>query len=213
MDERQLIDRCIRGEAGAWEVLVREYGPSIHDAARFTLRRVLGSAQDEDIENIYQGVLLGLCDRDSHRLKLFQNRSSFRTWVTSVTVRFSLNYIRTEKRKGSLKYLALDASAQELPDRDLAPENAEDRERIHLNLEKIPRAARIGAFPARWRVLCHTSRMGKIRRGEITIHIDRVRVKAPLESISVGVGDDGESQHVCRTDMPDSVAALRSDWS
>ncbi len=39
MDERQLIDRCIRGEAGAWERLVREYGSSVHDAARFTLRR------------------------------------------------------------------------------------------------------------------------------------------------------------------------------
>jgi RNA polymerase sigma factor (sigma-70 family) len=138
MDERQLIDRCIRGEAGAWDHLVREYGPAVHDAARFTLRRVLGSAQEEDIENVYQGVLLGLCDRESHRLKLFQNRSSFRTWVTSVTVRFSLNYIRTEKRKGSLKYLALDASASELPDRDLLPNDAEERERLHRALEKIP---------------------------------------------------------------------------
>ncbi|HVE42371.1 MAG TPA: sigma-70 family RNA polymerase sigma factor [Planctomycetota bacterium] len=138
MDERQLIDRCIRGEAGAWELLVREYGPSVHDAARFTLRRVLGSAQDEDIENVYQGVLLGLCDRDAHRLKLFQSRSSFRTWVTSVTVRFSLNYIRTEKRKGSLKYLGLDAAASELPDRDLMPDDAEERERLHRALEKIP---------------------------------------------------------------------------
>jgi len=44
MDERQLIDRCIRGETGAWDRLVREYGSSVHDAARFTLRRVLGSA-------------------------------------------------------------------------------------------------------------------------------------------------------------------------
>jgi DNA-directed RNA polymerase specialized sigma24 family protein len=110
MDERQLIDRCIRGEGQGLGDLVREYGPAVHDAARFTLRRVLGSAQDEDVENVYQGVLLGLCDRDAHRLKLFQSRSSFRTWVTSVTVRFSLNYIRTEKRKGSLKYLGLDAS-------------------------------------------------------------------------------------------------------
>jgi RNA polymerase sigma-70 factor (ECF subfamily) len=138
MDERQLIDRCIRGESGAWELLVREYGPSVHDAARFTLRRVLGSAQDEDIENVYQGVLLGLCDRDAHRLKLFQSRSSFRTWVTSVTVRFSLNYIRTEKRKGSLKYMGLDAAAAELPDRDLMPDDAEERERLHRALEKIP---------------------------------------------------------------------------
>lgn len=138
MDERQLIDRCIRGEAGAWEVLVRDYGPAVYDAARFTLRRVLGSAQDEDIENVYQGVLLGLCDKDAHRLKLFQARSSFKTWVTSVTARFALNYVRTEKRKGSLRTLALDSSAAELPDRDLFGADLEDRERVHHALDKIP---------------------------------------------------------------------------
>jgi len=138
MDERQLIDRCIRGEAAAWELLVREYGPAVHDAARFTLRRVLGSARDEDVENVYQGVLLGLCDKDAHRLKLFQARSSFKTWLTSVTARFALNYIRTEKRKGSLKYLALDAAAAELPDRDLMSGDADERERIHRALEKLP---------------------------------------------------------------------------
>ena len=55
-----------------------------------------------------------------------------------MTVRFSLNYIRTEKRKGSLKYLALDDSAADLPDRDLLPNDAEERERLHRALEKIP---------------------------------------------------------------------------
>ena len=138
MDERQLIDRCIRGEASAWDLLVREFGPFVHDAARFTLRRVLGSARDEDIENVYQGVLLGLCDREAHRLKHFQGRSSFRTWVTSVTVRFALNYIRTEKRKGSLRTVSLDEAAPELPDEGLFSGDFGDKERLHRALEKIP---------------------------------------------------------------------------
>ena len=138
MDERQLIDRCIRGETSAWELLVRDYGPAVYDAARFTLRRVLGAAREEDVENVYQGVLLGLCDRDAHRLKLFQGRSSFKTWLTSVTARFALNYIRTEKRKGSLKTLALDASAADVAGRDLLSEDVDDRERVHRALEKIP---------------------------------------------------------------------------
>ena len=67
------------------------YGGAVYDAAGFTLRRVLGSAQEEDVENVVQGVFLGLCDKNAHRLKLFQGRSSFRTWVTSVTARFALN--------------------------------------------------------------------------------------------------------------------------
>jgi RNA polymerase sigma-70 factor (ECF subfamily) len=143
MDERELVDRCIRGEFRAWELLVERYGPAIHDAARFTLRRVLGAAPDEDVENVYQAVLLALCDKNAHRLRLFQGRSSFKTWLTSVTGRFSLNYIRTEKRKGSLKYCALDDSAGELPDRDLIKDDVEERERIHQALERIPARERL----------------------------------------------------------------------
>jgi RNA polymerase sigma-70 factor (ECF subfamily) len=138
MDERELVDRCIRGEAGAWERLVDQFGPAVYDAARFTLRRVLGSAQDEDVENVYQAVLLALCDKNAHRLRIFQGRSSLKTWMTSVTARFSLNYIRTEKRKGSLKYAALDESAGDLPDRAFLDGDPEDRERLHVALEKIP---------------------------------------------------------------------------
>src|SRR5262245_40972489 len=99
MEEPRLIAECLRGNARAWEQLVDAYGPAVHEAARFTLQRVLGGAQDEDVANVYQAVLLGLCDRNFHRLRSFQNRSSFRTWITSVTARFALNYIRGEKRK------------------------------------------------------------------------------------------------------------------
>lgn len=138
MEDRELVDRCIRGEARAWELLVERLGSSVYDAARFTLRRVLGSVQNEDVENVYQAVLLALCDKGAHRLRLFQGRSSLKTWITSVTGRFALNYIRTEKRKGSLKYIALDESVGDLPDRDLFPGDPEDRERLHAALEKIP---------------------------------------------------------------------------
>ena len=107
MDDKQLIKQCINGGSGAWQEFVDAFGAAVYDAARYTLRRVLGYAQEEDIENVYQAVFLALCDKDYHRLRSFQGRSTFRTWVTSVTTRFGLNYIRTEKRKGSLKFVNL----------------------------------------------------------------------------------------------------------
>jgi RNA polymerase sigma-70 factor (ECF subfamily) len=144
MEERQLVDRCIRGEARAWELLVERHGAAVYDAARFTLRRVLGSAHDEDVENVFQAVFVALCDKGAHRLKLFQGRSSLKTWLMSVTARFALNYIRTEKRKGSLKYAALDESAGEIPDRDLLPAGGgEERERLLSALDKIPSRERL----------------------------------------------------------------------
>jgi RNA polymerase sigma factor (sigma-70 family) len=135
MDERG-VDRCIRG-GGAWELLVRQFRAAVYDAAQFTPPAVLGAAQDEDVD-VYQAVLLALCDKNAHRLRIFQGRSSLKTWMTSVTARFSLNYIRTEKRKGSLKYVALDESAGDLPVRGLLDGDPEDRERLHAALEKIP---------------------------------------------------------------------------
>ncbi len=144
MEERQLIDRCIRGETRSWDLLLERFGQVVYDAARFTLRRVLGTAQEEDVDNVYQGVLLGLCEKNYHRLKIFHGRSSFRTWLTSVTCRFALNYIRTEKRKGSLRLARLDDSAGEIPEREgYLPPSTEERERLHGALEKLPSRERL----------------------------------------------------------------------
>jgi RNA polymerase sigma-70 factor, ECF subfamily len=145
MDERELVARCIRGEPRAWERFVDEYGGAVLDAARFTLRRVLGAVRDEDADNVVQAVFVALCDKNAHRLKLFQGRSSLRTWLTSVTTRFGLNYIRTEKRKGSLKYVALDEAAGEIPEREraLLPGSSEERDQLYAALERIPSRERL----------------------------------------------------------------------
>jgi RNA polymerase sigma-70 factor (ECF subfamily) len=147
MDERKLIAECIRGNARAWEQLVDEYGQAVYDAARFTLSRVLGVTQEEDIANVYQGVLLGLCDKSFHRLRSFQSKSSFKTWITSVTTRFSLNYIRTEKRKGSLKFAQLDDSAGDLPARSEIGGGPgvplDEQEQLFRAIEQLPRRERL----------------------------------------------------------------------
>ena len=144
LDDAGLVHRCLQGHAAAWQLLVERYGPAVRDGARFTLRRVLGSAQFEDVENVVQGVFLGLCDKNCHRLRLFQARSTFKTWVTAVTARFALNYIRTEKRKGSLKFAALDESAGDLPERERTLNlPADEQEALFRALEKMPPRERL----------------------------------------------------------------------
>ncbi len=144
MEERDLIDSCIEGDPRAWETLVKVYGPSIYSAARFTLRRVLGTAGTEDVENVVQTVFVALCEKEMRRLRSFQGRARFRTWLTSVTTRFALNYIRTEKRKGSLKYCSLEDSFEE---RFLGNEPGglppEDKDRLMQGLEQLPPRERL----------------------------------------------------------------------
>ena len=101
-------------------------------------------AQEEDIENVTQGVFLGLCDKDFHRLRSFQGRSSLKTWLTSVTTRFGLNYIRTEKRKGSLKFMRLDDSSADLPEREsFSALPMDERERLLQAMEQMPNRDRL----------------------------------------------------------------------
>ena len=144
MEEQTLVQACARGDTTAWSEFVDRYAATLHDAARFTLGRVLGRSQEEDVENVVQGVFLGLCDRDCHRLRLFQGRSSLRTWLTSVTARFALNYIRTEKRKGSLKYSGLDEGAVGPPDeREEDPLTTEEREHLFHAMERMGQRERL----------------------------------------------------------------------
>ncbi len=139
MEDRPLVDRLIRGDLRAWDRFLDLHGPAVSEAARFTLRRVLGTAREEDVENVAQAVLLALCEKDFHRLRLFRGRSSLKTWLASVTCRFALNFVRTEKRKGSLRLGSLDESAGNIPDRsELFPPAAEERERIRGALERLP---------------------------------------------------------------------------
>jgi RNA polymerase sigma-70 factor (ECF subfamily) len=144
MDDLQRVERLIRGDSRAWGEFLDEYGPAVADAARFTLRRVLGTFPEGDVDNIVQVVFLALCDRGFHRLKLYQGRASLKTWLTSVTCRYALNHVRTEKRKGSLRLGSLDDSAGEIPDPGaLLPPGIEDRERVHGALERLPPRERL----------------------------------------------------------------------
>lgn len=142
MDEFELVGRLARGETEAWEYFLTRYGPAVTDAARFTLHRVLGTVRAEDADNVVQAVLLALCEKGFHRLRLFQGRSSLKTWLTSVTCRFALNYVRTERRKGSLRLAPLDETA---PLRAPAPTPAAaaDEEWLQGAIARLPPRERL----------------------------------------------------------------------
>lgn len=110
MEDKLLVRRCLRNDPVAWQELVALHGPAVYDTARYTLRRVLGNARREDTENVYQQVFLALCEKSFRRLRSFKGKSALRTWIISVTTRFALNYIRTEKRKGALRNLPIGES-------------------------------------------------------------------------------------------------------
>ncbi|MBI4563683.1 MAG: sigma-70 family RNA polymerase sigma factor [Planctomycetes bacterium] len=112
--ERDLVRRCIGGDAEAWRFLIRQYGALIAHAARTTLQRVLKMADPNQVEDVTQAIWTSLCEDGCRRLRSFEGQSALSTWLTVLSTRRTLDYIRTEMRKGYLKHVRLETEDADL---------------------------------------------------------------------------------------------------
>ncbi len=121
----ELLARCIAGEAEAWRALMAQYGALVAHAVRTTFLRVLKAADPSQVDDAAQSVWMSLCEDGCRRLRGFASKSALSTWLTVLSTRRALDYIRTEMRKGSLKHVHLDDEERDLVKELQAPESEE----------------------------------------------------------------------------------------
>jgi len=98
--ERELVQRCNEGDDAAWEEVVETFSPLIYKVATYRLFRAGGLDMNyADIDNIFQEVFVNLADDDARVLREFGFRSSLATWLTVITNRAALYYLRREGRR------------------------------------------------------------------------------------------------------------------
>ncbi len=124
-DELGLVQRCIAGETGAWGALMKQYGALVAHAVRTTFLRVLKQADPNIVDDAVQAVWLSLCADGCRRLRGFESKSALSTWLTVLSTRRALDYIRSEMRKGSLRHVHLDDEQRDLVKELQAPEAEE----------------------------------------------------------------------------------------
>ena len=102
--ESQLLARCLRGEADAWDELFdAHYAPT----GRFVFQ-ISSSFTAEDVEEICQETFLTVV----RSLGTFQGNCQFQTWLFRIAANKAHDYIqkqRAAKRGGGQKTLSLDA--------------------------------------------------------------------------------------------------------
>jgi len=116
-EERTLVGRCIAGEADGWRELMKKYGALVAHAVRNTFLRVLKQADASLVDDAIQAVWLSLCADGCRRLRGFESKAALSTWLTVLSTRRALDYIRSEMRKGSMRHVHLDDE-----DRDIVKE-------------------------------------------------------------------------------------------
>ena len=110
-DESELLNRCIRRLPSAWEEFLSRYRDVLERAARATLLRVVGSVRDDDVEAVVEATLLAIVKDEFAALKSFAGRSSLAGYLQAIATKVGLNHLRTERRKGWLRFRTLDAAA------------------------------------------------------------------------------------------------------
>jgi RNA polymerase sigma-70 factor (ECF subfamily) len=135
--DRNLIDRCLRKEPGAWNDFVDRYMGLIYHVihhAAHARSRVLSS---EDIEDIAAEVLLKIVDDDYGVLRRFKGASSLPTYLTVIARRIAVKDLIRRHREEELGH----TNAHRAFVDDGSPEEAEaivSAEEVERMLEDLP---------------------------------------------------------------------------
>jgi len=109
----------------------------IERSACATLLRVLGSVPDDDLEAVVESVLLALVKDGHATLGAFSGRSSLAGYLQAIAAKVALNHLRSEGRKGWLRFRPLDATA-DLPAGEPSEEDPQEVLRLRGALAKLP---------------------------------------------------------------------------
>ncbi len=147
-EDMDLVRRCVSGDASAWRTMLERYGALVAHAVRNTLQRVLRSVDSNQVDEVVQSVWLSLCEDGCRRLRGFRSKAALTTWLTVLSTRRTLDYIRGEGRKGSLRHVRLDDEDRDLVKELQAPESEErfamdEVFRLREILDRLPPADRL----------------------------------------------------------------------
>ena len=115
-----LIEKTLAGSLECFDVLMQRYQKDVFAVARGYTRSV------DDALDICQNVFLKVY----RKLDTFAGRSSFKTWLVSITNREGLNWVRTRSRKDPTNLVDLES---------LSAASGHDQESVILEDERLQR--------------------------------------------------------------------------
>jgi RNA polymerase sigma factor (sigma-70 family) len=110
----EFLERCLAGDPGSRSEFVERYGALIRFAMSSVLRQRGIRLPPEDVDDLFQGIVLSFFERDCRRLKLYEGRNdaSFATFVRVCATRQTLDRLRQLRRRA-----AVTVDAESLPER------------------------------------------------------------------------------------------------
>lgn len=100
-DERALLRECCAGKSGAWEQFLVRYNKLIYYSIHRTCAGRHYSAEADEVEDLFSEVLVHFIKDDFRKLRLYRGDEgcSVATWIRTITVRYTIDYLRSRSRQ------------------------------------------------------------------------------------------------------------------
>jgi len=133
--DRQLLDRCLKHEPGAWNDFVDRYmGLIYHVIHHVSHARTLVLSPD-DVEDLAAEVFLGIVDDDYRVLRQFKGQSALPTYLTVVARRIAVKEVVKRHREAELGHVTV---ARALGDENEDAEPVATAEEVERMLKDLP---------------------------------------------------------------------------
>lgn len=136
-DDLELVERCIKGEPGAWRRFVDRFAPTVRALARRYLRLHGQIPDNAELDDVVQDVFLAVTRRDFRLLKNYDPTYTFKTYLGVIT-RTEVHRILRKKRPLLGGPAELERAAPPGADASAEVERAEEREVLQSALDDLP---------------------------------------------------------------------------
>jgi len=98
--DKQLIDRCLRGEGQAWETFIRKFSPLVY----YAIQKVLRGAGEAELADLHNDIFLSLMEHGGRKLSQYEGKNgcSISTWIRVIAIRAAIDYLKKRKDVVSL---------------------------------------------------------------------------------------------------------------
>lgn len=103
--DRELLDRCLKHDPGAWNDFVDRYMGLIYHVIHHIAHARSLDLSTADVEDLAAEVLLGIVDDDYAVLRKFRSASSLPTYLTVVARRIAIKEIVKRQREAELGHV------------------------------------------------------------------------------------------------------------
>jgi RNA polymerase sigma factor (sigma-70 family) len=139
MDDLGFVRTCLRGDKEAWDEFVDRYSVLIYNYIHSVFKNKSYPQDCDTVNDIYQEIFLCLVRDNFRKLRQFKakNGCSLASWLRTITINFTLDYLRRERKVSVSSLDEKVAFSDRFSLKDIISHNSKLAQEIILDEERI----------------------------------------------------------------------------